>query len=1073
MEGVHQSRGRVGFLAVAALLIVSSFVVVPSGFAAAASPTFAATEDFDAGTKSSPGDGAFGVETRTDNPGIASGVLELASAKGDAFAFADADADTFRWDIPASCMHGKPSTLLREISGGVLRIGANRASTATTLGVVGSARLSGDLDVRVTVDEVSTQANSKVTFSLIDEARCIWQGRRSADGVAYEWDEGTADGSLVLRALTVRSGAATLCGSATTVSHDPIVLRIARAGGTWSWSYSADGVTWTPDETCAYSAPADLYPSFLVADPSGGAVSSFQLDDYRAAWALPSGGFRASGSWTSPAFEVPAGTSIDRITILGNFTPTYALDRTEVLRGGTVVATFDADNLLTPTPASRLYGPDLRVRLTLKGDGRGTPVVDEVRVSLEAFYLVTSEAVTLGTSTGIAGQAFSDDVVETKTEALGPVESVLSPDVEAIVNGSLVEGNLSALAASDDVSVRYRESDAAAGALYAQGTFARKQDGPGLQTVSGVGFEGRALLLYWTRQGAFGTRIGLSAGIGLVATASQQASIAWTDTDNAVPSVSSRMSSASAIAILSNGSLAVDGIAQFVAFTPDGWILNWTTNPIPAQETIIHYVVLGASVTDAYVGPFTGPPAGATGLRSYAGVGFRPDAAIFLGSLQTSLGVTPHATMGFGAATGPSNQAAGSLAIPSGTITADTEEIQDDRRSLIMYNPALPEPTTDQVASLVSFDPDGFTLDHVKATSGDILFWGMLLRGGDFRVGTLTRPTVLGDQSIGGVGFRPDGVLFWGTASIVTLGQEDPGAEFILGAGSQSDLGVFEAVTWSGSNDRVSPTNANMHSNVNKVIRDLSLSSQGGQNEADYVRSDPDGFTINWTRVQGSSNQKWFFLAVRSLPRASRLEVVYEWTSLGFRSGEDALVVEARRSDEDVRVDVWNWSSSGWSARLTIGTPEDLDQRHMLLASEISSGFAVRVRFVSTIEAADTTRSDLSLDYLVMEKREYRLRVEGTIAGIPIGIGALLRLEGRSSGPSHNFNVYVWDWESGQWVVWIAGGFETSDLSSERGIAESEISAGEVRLLLTDVSIATHDAGSLHMDLIEVETPAP
>ena len=457
------------------------------------------------------------------------------------------------------------------------------------------------------------------------------------------------------------------------------------------------------------------------------------------------------------------------------------------------------------------------------------------------FYPATSDV-----ATGVATGTFPDDILASDDTRLSYAEGGTSvvtqdyfPSSETVLKG--VNGLLP---------------------TYKQGTFTRKTDGPGVQTITGIGFEGRALLLWWTRQSVTGTMAGLSGGIGMVASATQQYAIAWADNDAASPSNSGRQAAAAAIVILGSGTPTVDGEAVLLEFTPDGWTIEWTANPNPAHATMIHFVVLGGSVTNAFVGQFVGPPAGFTGVRSYTGVGFEGDLVVFMGNTMTALGAAPHATMGLGAATSSVDRGAASFGIPDGTTTADTETVED-RRALIMYNPALPEPTTDQIMDFSSRDGDGFTLNHLKTLTSNVLFWAMVIKGGNYKSSFLTKPTATGDQVITGVGFQPAGVFFWGIPSSKSFGVEDSGAEFTMGAGSEDGASLAQDATWQGSDDAVSPTNANMNISHSRVILDLNLATQTLQNDGRYKASHADGFTLNWPRVS-TSRHRYFYIAVGS-----------------------------------------------------------------------------------------------------------------------------------------------------------------------------------------------------------------
>ena len=1191
---------------VPALLLVSA--LSPGVLATSSGPlVFSTTQDFDAGSKGPATDGVYGVETSTDNPGIASDRFELGSLKGDAFGVPDADADTFKWDVPSTCTIRSPTTIVRSISGGELHLGSNRSTGSTRVGVVSAGGLLGDVEVSVRVTEVSVQDDSRFSLQLLNEPRCYYSATpKTADGVEFEVDKSLSSNNYLLKPFAVRNGTETLCASGTHLAETSFLLRITRSGTSWLFSHSLDGIAWTVDSACSLVVSGPLYTSLVEKDPKGVRVTEYALDEFRVSAGTPApGGFLTSGTWTSPAFDVPLGQILDRVEVAGTFDATYALDRLEILQGGSVVEASEADNVLTLTPASQVTGADVRLRLTLRGDGAGTPAVTRVEASFRAAFPVTGETVLLGTSTGILNMTASDDAYDVKTEALGPVSSVETVDAETIVAGSKVsgvsppspsdldasddaslvyteaneptfedtppdalvmpEGTLDVgtfpgcgaaddgdactfreagttsetafgptsatiglgsqasgvfpddLVSSDDASVEYREGDAGvlqtfyvpasqavlkgvegSGLPYAQGTFTRKTDGPGVQRVSGVGLHGKALILWWTRQIAFGTRIHNSAGIGLVSSPTEQQAIAWADDDARSPSNAGRRSAAAAVTILLNGTPALDGQASFLGFTEDGFEFEWTTNPSPAEATIIHYVVLGNVVSRAYVGQFAGPPAGATGLRSYGGVGFQGNLAIFMGTLQTSLGDARHATMGFGAASGPLNRASVSIEIPDGTTNADTEIVHDNRRALMMYNPVLSEPTTDQLMDFVSFTPDGFTLNHVKATSGNILFWGLVLQGGSYNVNAFLRQTTLGDQAISGLGFRPNGVLFFGGSSYLAYGSEDSGAEFILGAGSATAAGEKNTVTWAGSNDAVNPTNANQHTSDAYVIRDLSLSSQSAQNQATYKASDPDGFRVTWTQIQSGSGQKWFYIAfggeaagnpfpgclaasddARCLYSETlqgdtgdyRAEVRYDWTGVETTGTEWRLFVEGRTGASNPEaIDVRVYGSddvtlSPAACAIVSGTDAGYDCG-TLTADQLDGG-APNILLSDAVRSPDGSPSSFEVDQVYIRRlaSTQALDVRHDWGGVPTdGTSYGLRVEGRVDGDAVLVQVLT---PPATWTTRVTLS-STSDASFAYALSLEEFNGGSPAVRFVDANPADVVPSSLWLDRVVV-----
>ncbi len=409
------------------------------------------------------------------------------------------------------------------------------------------------------------------------------------------------------------------------------------------------------------------------------------------------------------------------------------------------------------------------------------------------------------------------------------------------------------------------------GPVFAQGVFIRKMDGPGLQTIAGLPFQGKAVLFWWTRQSVEGTTTGDYPGIGFATapggttTAPQNVAIAWADDNGVSPSNAGRHSAVKAITILSNGTPTLDGEADLMGFTPDGFTLNWTSNPNPAQGTIVNFVVFGPGVANVFLGQFTGPAAGFAGPRSYTGVGFQGDVAFFLTSLQTQVGDSVGATFGFGAASGPLNRGALSYAVPDGQSPASIRDTQD-QKVIRVLTPIQP-PVVDNDVDLDTFDPDGFTLSHGTTITGNVLFWVLVIQGLKANVNSFMRPGVIGPQSVTGVGFKPDGVIFFSDMSTRPFGYVDTVPKMGLGAGSQLSTGtVKQSAVWNASQNAVTPENTHMSVSTAFCMRDQSTSGGAQENYAAYVSSDVDGFTVNWTPVQTSTTQIWFYIALAQRP---------------------------------------------------------------------------------------------------------------------------------------------------------------------------------------------------------------
>ena len=338
--------------------------------------------------------GTYGAETTTDDPQVAAGAMELASGKGDAFALADSDSYTTRWHIGRFRSGTDGKTEVTDIAtnqAGALYLSTTTGSGGTdAFGVISEFTFTGDFDVQETGERIAADSSVYLYMAIWNEDVLSYSTSGTVDGVMYEqfWQSGSG-GDRRFTAYKVTNGAPTGVGAMTQFTGANSFdrnMRITRVGSTITWYYNATGSSsWTQDETTSFSFSGSSHVSIWVSANPTRNVQWRILTVALPTVTLDAGGFLSSGSWTSPT--VSAG-KLERITLgHSGLSATYAIDAVEVLDGGAVMETFDTDitsgtsTTLTPTLAFR---SSPQVRVTLKGDGAGTPILESVEIDVTA-----------------------------------------------------------------------------------------------------------------------------------------------------------------------------------------------------------------------------------------------------------------------------------------------------------------------------------------------------------------------------------------------------------------------------------------------------------------------------------------------------------------------------------------------------------------------------------------------------------------------------------------------------------------------------------------------------------------
>ena len=380
----------------------------------------------------------------------------------------------------------------------------------------------------------------------------------------------------------------------------------------------------------------------------------------------------------------------------------------------------------------------------------------------------------------------------------------------------------------------------------------------GTQTISGLGFQPKAIIFFWSRNTTNATaEAPRSQGIGFTDCTNQRA-VAVAEDDNAGTSNAGRYRTENnVIVILSNGNPTVGSRATFTSCNADGFTINWAASE--ARADIINYIAIGGSdVTNVRAGTFTLAPA--TGIQNITGVGFQPNFIMFLWGFTEFLNsLAARLQIGMGLADYNNNQGSILNCVADNNSSNATKYSQQRTDNVILLSTTAC--AQDALAAFSGFTADGFQLNVSDAPAANTPIFYLAIRGGSHAVGNFLQPTATGIQTISGLGFQPNLVLLFShnkTAAVITLAVP---STFSIGAAIST---TSRAAVW-GQSRNVDPSNAAVYTDNTKVIIMRTLSGIGGTGtinaQADFNGFTIDGFQLNWTTVDATQRQMiyWAF----------------------------------------------------------------------------------------------------------------------------------------------------------------------------------------------------------------------
>lgn len=420
--------------------------------------------------------------------------------------------------------------------------------------------------------------------------------------------------------------------------------------------------------------------------------------------------------------------------------------------------------------------------------------------------------------------------------------------------------------ASADVNVTVEdlesvETEDTSGAMFKYLRFT-KASGTGTQTITGVGFEGKALLIWSTHQGSFGADTGAFQSFGIAASDYQACRFirhpgGETNTTSAQAEQTDHI--AYKVSATSGATPSLQATGVFTGFTDDGFTINWTVND--GVNDIFHAVVIGGDGVDAAVRSLK--ITGATNVVNDLGSGFTPDSFVVLGgaadefgSGDYSLGAPFGSITSFGFSNGPETGDPTALNnVCAWTLGRGTGGAADSARgdhSDLISSVRIANFTGAGVfmnGRISAVADGGYTVTRVATGGGSQPRQHILaLKGVRMAIRRLTAPSATGEQVIP-LPFQTALLMAFTTGRSTNTNSDHLG--LAMGAWQRED--DIQGGTWIGGVDAASPSVYRRSSYDDIVIESRDRTTGAVEVQAGVVDASLTDLTLNFQAVAGNS----------------------------------------------------------------------------------------------------------------------------------------------------------------------------------------------------------------------------
>lgn len=359
--------------------------------------------------------------------------------------------------------------------------------------------------------------------------------------------------------------------------------------------------------------------------------------------------------------------------------------------------------------------------------------------------------------------------------------------------------------------------------------------------------------------------------------------------------------------------------ANLVSFDADGFTLDWTDAAMSGK--LIFCLCLGGSdLTNAKLVTWTLPTS--TGLKAVTGVGFEPDLVMHFsingGAIPTAL--LDDLFWSIGAMDWQGGQWALSVFSKDNAAATLAQRFQKTDKCLITQ---LNTGALDSEGSFESMDSGGFTVDFTKAAAVANTVVSLCLKGPNVKVGKFDRTAGTSNESVTGVGLRPEALLVASFGETANAAQRSD-VRYALGAATtptdERSIAIFD-------DHAADPTVANSAYAEKVMMSKVAPNAMTGRGE--LVSFDDGGFTYD--PVDGAAAE-WLYLVMGAnvAPNAPTLvspstgatvdfllaaDRLFDWTFSDPDAGDTQSAWAFRRKISGAgSYEYWNVGTTSWQA---------------------------------------------------------------------------------------------------------------------------------------------------------------